>query len=166
MISTCLYSHNILSIFPMSFRNFPYIAFLLYFGLITMWYWHTHFVCDKLFSLFWTDLLLLLCAVGVTRTHFSKRRSFFSASSLPLFPFPTGVACGCFWVKTNRQAHDFVSWACQFMLLYPCPVENPPERNKNGPNAWAWLGRVPFYRSHNRHTLSDLDTWYPLSRAV
>ena len=51
IISTLLYLQSVLMISCKSFRYCLYIIFLLYFGTITMWYLHNHFVCDKLFVL-------------------------------------------------------------------------------------------------------------------
>src|SRR5574344_402370 len=48
MISTPLYSQSRRMYFPMSVRNFAYIAFLRYFGVNTMWYLQSHLVCAKL----------------------------------------------------------------------------------------------------------------------
>ena len=48
--------HHIISC--KSFRYWLYIIFLRYFGTITIWYLHNHFVCDKLFVLLAIKILL------------------------------------------------------------------------------------------------------------
>ena len=50
IISTFLYRHNVRSISRTSAFTFPYSTFRRYFGINTIWYWHFHRVCDKLFS--------------------------------------------------------------------------------------------------------------------
>ena len=52
IISTSLYSHSVLKIFPISLFICPYISFLLYFGINTIWYLQFHLVCGKLESSF------------------------------------------------------------------------------------------------------------------
>ena len=63
MISTFLYRHSVRSISRTSVFTFPYSTFRRYFGINTIWYWHFHLVCDKLFSsirgcLLWYFLVL------------------------------------------------------------------------------------------------------------
>ena len=58
IISTPLYLHSVLIISCKSFRYWLYIIFLRYFGTITIWYLHNHFVCDKLFVLLAIKILL------------------------------------------------------------------------------------------------------------
>jgi hypothetical protein len=47
--STPLYLHNRCRIVPISFFNLPYIILRRFFGTHTIWYLHSHTVCDKLF---------------------------------------------------------------------------------------------------------------------
>ena len=49
-----LYLHSVLRISRTSSLTFPYNTFFRYFGINTMWYWHFHFVCDKLLLSIWT----------------------------------------------------------------------------------------------------------------
>ena len=52
IISTPLYLHNFVSIFPILLLYWLSITFHLYLGVNIIWFLHNHFVCDKLFCLF------------------------------------------------------------------------------------------------------------------
>ena len=58
MISTPLYLHNVWMISRTSVLTCPYKLFFLYLGMKTIWYWHFHVVCDKLFLSMWTPPIL------------------------------------------------------------------------------------------------------------
>ena len=60
IISTPFLLQSVLNIFAMSCFNAPYAIFLLNFGANTIWYLHSHFVCDKLFMSIWTTSFALL----------------------------------------------------------------------------------------------------------
>ena len=66
-ISTPLYLHSCLIIFPMSNLNLPYISFLLYFGINTIWYLQFQRVCYKLES------SLVFRAIDITLLMFCFR---------------------------------------------------------------------------------------------
>ena len=51
---TPLYLQSVDSISRTSRFTWPYSFFFLYFGINTIWYWHCHLVCDKLFLSIWT----------------------------------------------------------------------------------------------------------------
>ena len=56
MASTPFHMHSRLRISPRSLRYRLQIAFLLYFGVDTMWYLHSHFVCARLLA-FWATAI-------------------------------------------------------------------------------------------------------------
>lgn len=57
--------------FPTSFLNFPYSTFFRYFGMNTIWYWHFHLTCDKLWLSIWTAsfVLRLACDTSLILTQ-------------------------------------------------------------------------------------------------
>ena len=92
MISTPSHrSHICRNIFPIAALYFPYMICLRYFGANTIWYWHRHFVCAKVFHK--TSCLTLLRLSVVPLYH----RSFF-CPQLKLFPHSL-----CEWFSWQKE---------------------------------------------------------------
>ena len=90
MISTPLYLHSLWSIVRSSFRSFPYMILRLRFGTQTIWYLHSHTVCDK--------LLFILRSFRRSQGHpnalLSTKWSFFYKYFSIAFFILTGLAGG------------------------------------------------------------------------
>ena len=94
--------HNLLNISPISALISRYITCLRYFGANTMWYWHLHFVCSKLFMSFSVmEKTSSIFFVRLADLNFNLSGSSFFVHSLSFF-IPTGIASGCFCSQNLR----------------------------------------------------------------
>ena len=93
MISIPFHLHRSRMICWISFRNWLYIVFLRYFGVNTIWYLHTYFVCAKLFAM--ENILSLCILVAWTLTIILERM--FSCLSFNLARIAGGS-----WMSSSR----------------------------------------------------------------
>ena len=140
---------SILNIFPTSFRNFPIYRFSSVFRTDD---W------DKLFSSIWTDLLLLLYAVSVTRTYFSKWRSFFPSHHFPLF-FPHGRSL---WGKKRGKRFSLLNHIPlkrNLTTVYPnIPKKyvTSTQRSQSDPTNCSRCSSCRRHRHDRRHTATPV----------